>query len=81
MRSRMNRNLEDLQDRAFSEGADFEKKFNQTWNFAVFGGIIALLLKLAFIGLLIWGGVWFVGEVREHGLKDAATSIWEGPKE
>ena len=52
--------------------------FNQIWNF---GGIVWLMVKLAVVGLLIWGGIWFVGEVREHGLKDAATIIWEGPKE
>jgi hypothetical protein len=76
MRSRMNRNLI---DETFTSG--FNKKFNQTWNFAVFGGIVWLMVKLAVVGLLIWGGIWFVGEVREHGLKDAATIIWEGPKE
>lgn len=57
----------------------FDRRFDFVWRLVWAWIIFVCLLVVAGIGVTIYVGVKYAGEVDKHGIKHVLNELWEGP--
>jgi len=58
---------------------NFGRNFKIAHNLATFTFIVNLVLVILLLVFIVWGSIWSINSVREHGLKSCVERVWNGP--